>query len=71
MRISAPRPAHAPRVLRRYERGVSVASGRAVLQRHEASAQDVANAEGQGMLVMRAAPRSTYSPPEEAQQDFL
>ncbi|KAF5842127.1 hypothetical protein DUNSADRAFT_9085 [Dunaliella salina] len=35
----------------RYERGVSEASGRAVLQRHEAEAQDIANMEGTGLQV--------------------
>ena len=35
----------------RYERGVSDVAGRAVLQRHEATEQDVANAEGHGKKV--------------------
>ncbi len=36
----------------RYERGADdVAAGRALLQRHEASAQDLANFAGQGVLV--------------------
>lgn len=35
----------------RYERGVTEQAGRAVLQRHEAGQQDVANAEGQGRVV--------------------
>ncbi len=40
----------------RYERGADdVAAGRALLQRHEASPQDLANAAGQGVLVRLAA----------------
>lgn len=35
----------------RYERGVSVLSGRAVMQRHEANLVDIANSSGQGPLV--------------------
>jgi hypothetical protein len=35
----------------RYERGLAVASGRGVLQRHEASAQDVENTEGTRRVV--------------------
>uniref|UniRef100_A0A7S3VUD1 Uncharacterized protein n=1 Tax=Dunaliella tertiolecta TaxID=3047 RepID=A0A7S3VUD1_DUNTE len=44
----------------RYERGVSQASGRAVLQRHEAEVQDIANMEGLGPEVPKGTLQADY-----------
>eukprot|EP00197_Chlamydomonas_leiostraca_P009744 CAMPEP_0202868642 /NCGR_PEP_ID=MMETSP1391-20130828/10986_1 /ASSEMBLY_ACC=CAM_ASM_000867 /TAXON_ID=1034604 /ORGANISM="Chlamydomonas leiostraca, Strain SAG 11-49" /LENGTH=450 /DNA_ID=CAMNT_0049548829 /DNA_START=23 /DNA_END=1375 /DNA_ORIENTATION=+ len=56
----------------RYERGLAAASGRGVLQRHEASAQDVENAEGTRRVVAEGAEPDTYNvPPTDATRNFM
>ncbi|KAL6748137.1 hypothetical protein V8C86DRAFT_2886571 [Haematococcus lacustris] len=57
----------------RYERGVAELGGRAVLQRHEASQVDLANAEGSGATVRLSAEPGDYNAavPAQLTADFL